>query len=81
METQKIVAIILSLIIIFAIVGSLYIDYKHEVGICCDGYRTYILDGQLEGECSHWSFTEHLKGINGCAIPNLKTQPIEVQKR
>lgn len=59
----------LILVLVVSFVGyALWTNYDIEVEECCDGFRRYVLDGQVGGECHHWTFSDHMQGIRGCVV-------------
>ena len=71
---NKEVIIVTVFIIMFIVSGFLllsYLKYEIEVDDCCYGYRKYVLNNQVGGECQYWTFLEHLLGIRGCVIEDF----------
>lgn len=48
--------------------------YEYDIEKCCDGYREWILDGQIGGECFHVTKWEYFQGIGGCTVKDLRGQ-------
>jgi len=66
---KRLILIVALILIIFGLLFVTYRDYKIDVELCCENYRTYQL-AQFGGECNGWNFAEHLLGIRKCSVEN-----------
>ena len=57
-----------------------HMKYESKVRECCEGYRQYVLDGQIGGKCVAWTYFQDLQGMGGCGVEDLRDENVEVNE-